>query len=224
MSATARLAAVIPVLDDAARLRRLLAELRADSHLEIVVVDGGSGDETPVVASAADKVLAAPSSRGGQLRAGVAASERDWLWFLHADTHLEASAIRTLAGCLDTPGWGFFAVRLDNRAWPYRVIEQAMKWRSFATGIATGDQGIFVHRRLLDAVGGVPDQPLMEDVELCKRLRRIAKPRRLTAAITTSCRRWERGGVLHTMVLMWTLRLRYFVGVSPEVLARSYDG
>ena len=166
MSATARLSAIVPVLDDAERLRRLLAELRGDPHLEVVVVDGGSRDETPVAASAAHRVLAAPSSRGGQLRAGVAASERDWLWFLHADTQLEASAIRTLAGHLDAPGWGFFAVRLDNRAWPYRVIEQAMKWRSFATGIATGDQGIFVHRRLLDAVGGVPDQPLMEDVEL----------------------------------------------------------
>lgn len=223
MSATSRLAAVIPVLDDAERLRRLLAELRTDPHLEIVVVDGGSGDETPVVAAAAHKVVAAPPSRGGQLRAGVAASDRDWLWFLHADTHLEASAIRTLAGCLDTPGWGFFAVRLDNGAWPYRVIEHAMKWRSFATGIATGDQGIFVHRRLLDAVGGIPDQPLMEDVELSKRLRRIAKPQRLSAAVTTSCRRWERRGVLRTMVLMWTLRLRYFLGVSPEVLARSYE-
>lgn len=224
MSATARLAVVIPVLDDAERLRRLLAELRADPHLEIVVVDGGSGDETRVVASAAHKVLAAPSSRGGQIRAGVAASERDWLWFLHADTHLGSSAIRALAGYLDGPGWGFFAVRLDNGGWIFRVIERAMKWRSFATGIATGDQGIFVHRRLLDAVGGVPDQPLMEDVELCKRLRRIAKPQRPRAAVTTSCRRWERGGVLRTMVLMWTLRLRYFVGVSPEVLARSYDG
>lgn len=224
MSATARLSVVVPVLDDAERLRRLLAELRADPNLEIVVVDGGSRDETLVVAVDAHKVVAAPASRGGQLRAGVGASERDWLWFLHADTRLEASAIHTLATHLESPGWGFFAVRLDNGAWPFRVIEQAMRWRSFATGIATGDQGIFVHRRLLDAVGGVPDQPLMEDVELSKRLRRIAKPRRLTDAITTSSRRWERAGVVRTIMLMWTLRLRYFLGASPEALARSYDG
>ena len=224
MSATARLATVIPVLDDAAYLRRLLADLRGDPDLEIVVVDGGSRDETRVVAAAAHKVVAAPSSRGGQLRAGTDASDRDWLWFLHADTHVDAQAIRALAASLDSPGWGFFAIRLDNGAWPFRVIERAMNWRSFATGIATGDQGIFVHRRLLDAVGGVPDQPLLEDVELSKRLRRIAKPRRLTATITTSSRRWERAGVVRTIMLMWTLRLRYFLGASPEVLARSYDG
>jgi len=214
---------VIPVLNDAAGLRHVLDDLRAEPSLEVVVVDGGSLDDSLAVAQAADKVISTPPSRGGQLRAGTAATAREWLWFVHADTRLDIEALGTLASGPSTPGWGYFAVRLDDASWPYRIIETTMNWRSWATGIATGDQGIFVHRGLLDAIGGVPRQPLLEDVELSKRLRRLAKPHRIPTRIATSSRRWREGGILRTVVLMWLLRLRYFLGWDPEALARAYE-
>ena len=213
---------VIPVLNDAGPLRRLIADLRTDPALEIVVVDGGSDDDSSAVAQAADVFGVASHSRGGQLRTGVDLASGDWLWFLHADTHVPSAALAASRNLGDTPGWGWFGVRLDSSRPVLRIVETAMNWRTAATGIATGDHGIFVHRRLLDAIGGMPDQALLEDVELCKRLRRLAKPLRCRASIETSARRWEQHGVVRTVVTMWQLRLRYFFGADPELLARRY--
>ena len=224
LSVATKVCVVVPVLNDARCLALLIADLRAQPGLEIVAVDGGSEDDSLAVASAVDTVRSAPRNRGGQLQAGVAATERDWLWFLHADTRLNSPSVEALAVAMDEPGWGFFSIRLDGVSWPYRLIEAAMNWRSSATGIATGDQGIFVHRELLDTIGGVPGQALMEDVELCKRLRRVAKPRRIPVPIVTSARRWQGRGIARTVIHMWGLRLRYFLGADPEVLARCYDG
>ena len=217
---------VIPVLNDATSLRRLLGDLRdfGDPALEVVVVDGGSEDDSASVASAAGRVVAAPRGRGIQLAAGADEANGDWVWFLHADTRVSAAAVVELVGRLDAPAWGFFGVRLDDGSWPYRMIERTMSWRSAASGIATGDQGIFVHRELLDAVGGVPRQPLLEDVELCRRLRRLAKPVLMSERLVASSRRWERHGVARTILLMWWLRFRYFVGADPATLARRYYG
>lgn len=214
---------VVPVFNDAEPLRSLLADLRGDRALEIVVVDGGSNDRSVTVAQReADVLVATARSRGGQLCAGAARAANDWLWFLHADSRVSPESLDAFrvvrVGC----GWGWFDVRLSGSAWPLRIVEASMNRRAAATGIATGDQGIFVHRRLLDAVGGVPRQPLMEDVELCKRLRRIAKPRRMRASIETASRRWERDGVMRTVLAMWALRLRYCLGEDAAALAARY--
>ena len=214
---------VIPVLNDAASLRRLVDDLRG-TNFEIVVVDGGSDDDSLSVASAVGRVVSAPRGRGNQMAAGVPAANGEWLWFMHADTRLSQRVVAALVNRLDKPRWGFFSVRLDGEPWPYRMIERAMSWRSAASGIATGDQGIFVHRELLDAVGGVPRQPLLEDVELCRRLRRLAKPVVLREPLLTSSRRWERHGIARTILAMWWLRFRYFAGADPDSLARQYYG
>lgn len=215
---------IVPVLNDAAPLRRLLQDLQDTASLEVVVVDGGSDDDSLIVAGAADRVGSAHQGRGSQLQAGVSMSRADWLWFVHADSRLPGGLAEALVGRLNGVGWGFLPVRIDGQSPVYRVIENAMNWRSAATGIATGDQGIFVHRKLLSAIGGVPRQSLMEDVELCRRLRRLSKPRRLPTRLVTSSRRWEQQGVVRTVVLMWWLRLRYFLGADADTLARRYYG
>ena len=214
---------VIPVLNDAPSLRRLIDDLR-DTAFEVIVVDGGSDDDSECVASSVGRVVSAPRGRGTQLAAGVRAASGEWIWFVHADTRLSQRVVAALVDRLDKAGWGFFSVRLDGGSWPYRVIERAMSWRSAASGIATGDQGIFVHRELLDAVGGVPRQPLLEDVELCRRLRRLAKPVVLREPLITSSRRWERRGIARTILAMWWLRFRYFAGADPYSLDRQYYG
>ena len=222
MAGTA-ISVVIPVLNDATSLRRLMDDLR-DTGFEIVVVDGGSDDDSVEVANAAGRVVSAPRGRGIQMDGGAQVCAGDWLWFLHADTRLPVAAVAELSERLREPGWGFFRVRLDAGPWPYRMIEGAMSWRSAASGIATGDQGIFVHRELLDLVGGIPKQPLLEDVELCRRLRRLAKPVVMSEPLVTSARRWQRDGITRTIMLMWWLRFRYFMGADPQALARHYYG
>lgn len=217
--------AVIPVLDDVEPLARLLEQLDSWSGLEVVVVDGGSRDDPFAVCRRFGvRCLASAPSRGGQLRRGVEAAGGDWLWLLHADTEVTADLAGALVEAMRTASWGRFDVRLSGASPLLRVIACLMNWRSGVTGICTGDHGIFVSRALLDAVGGVPDQPLLEDVELSKRLRRQARPYRVRARLGSSGRRWETAGVWRTVVFMWWLRLRYFLGARPEDLYRRYYG
>ncbi|MCY3623807.1 MAG: TIGR04283 family arsenosugar biosynthesis glycosyltransferase [Gammaproteobacteria bacterium] len=213
---------VVPVLNDAVHLRRLIDDLH-DTDVEIVVVDGGSDDDSMSVAKGA-RVVTAPRGRGTQMAAGAGIANGEWLWFMHADTRLSQRVVPALVDRLEKPRWGFFSVRLDGESWPYRMIEKTMSWRAAASGIATGDQGIFVHRELLDAVGGIPRQPLLEDVELCRRLRRLAKPIVVPEPLLASSRRWERDGIARTILVMWWLRFRYFAGANPESLAKAYYG
>lgn len=214
---------IIPVLNDAAPLADLIADLRTQASLEIVVVDGGSDDGGLCVAERlADTACSASPGRGRQLRIGVAQTRREWLWFLHADSRVSTTVLQTLAMLPDDPSWGWFDVRLDGSAWPLRVVENAMNFRAAATGIATGDQGLFAHRRLLAGVGGVPPLKLMEDIELCKRLRRLQRGRRCTVRIVTSSRRWQRDGIVRTVFSMWWFRLRYFLGADADALAARY--
>ena len=212
----------MPVLDDAEALGQLLADLRGALDLEVVVVDGGSKDDSVDAAGSADVVVTSAPGRGEQIRAGVEHASGDWLWFLHADSRVNRAVIAALDGSMADPGWGFCRVRLDGPGWPLRVIETAMNWRSAITGIATGDQGIFAHRRLLEAIGGVPALPLMEDIECCRRLRRLARPRRIEPPLVTSARRWQRDGTVSTVLLMWWLRFRYWAGADAGDLARRY--
>ena len=225
----ATLSIVIPALDEAAGIGAtlaLLAPLRAAGH-EVIVVDGGSGDGTPDLARPlADRVLGAPRGRASQMNAGADAASGDVLLFLHADTRLPPGAERAVLEGLAASGarWGRFDVRIEGRHPLLRLVAWLMNRRSRLTGIATGDQAIFVARDAFAAIGGVPPLALMEDVELSRRLKRVSPPLCLRERVVTSGRRWESRGVLRTVALMWWLRLRYLLGASPERLRRIYYG
>ena len=218
---------VVPVLNDAPALRQLFDDLDAIAPMNAqrIIVDGGSDDGSYEIArSRADVVLQSARGRARQLIAGCGAASCEWIWMVHADARVDRSAWRALEDAVSQDGaaWGRFDVRLDDPRPVFRVIESLMNVRSRWSSICTGDQGIFVRRDLLELIDGIPDQPLMEDIELTKRLRRYARPICLTACIGTSARRWQTRGIVATVLLMWRLRLQYFLGTSPEVLAREY--
>jgi len=184
------------------------------------VVDGGSEDRTAAIAAAlADRVLLAPRGRARQMNAGAAAVRGETLVFLHADTRLPPDADQLVADSLTRHSWGRFDVQIDSARPSLRMVACAMNLRSRLTGIATGDQAIFVRRA---AFAGFPEIALMEDIAFSKAMKRRGPPACLRARVTTSGRRWERGGILRTVLQMWRLRLAYFLGVSPDELARRY--
>ena len=222
-----RLAIVIPALDEAANLSRLLPDLaRGCPGADIVVVDGGSGDDTAAVVARlpGPRLLESARGRAVQMNHGARATGGDTLLFLHADTRLPDGAARAIEQALAEPGvvGGRFDVRFDNERPLFRVIAWFMNTRSRASGICTGDQAIFVRRADFEAVGGYPDIPLMEDIELSRRLKRRGRLRALRLRVTTSARKWEREGPLRTMGLMWALRFLHFCGVAPARLHRWY--
>jgi rSAM/selenodomain-associated transferase 2 len=220
------LGVVMPVLDEAGTLTarlRALQPLRRRGVL-LVVVDGGSQDGTPAIAREhADLVLNAPRGRAAQMNAGAAACPAEVLLFLHADTALpdQADALVRRA-TRDPSAWGRFDVRIDSPRRALRLVEHMMNLRSRWTGIATGDQAMFVRRELFEQVGGFPDLPLMEDIALSRLLKRHARPVCIRQRVSTSARRWERHGVWRTVLLMWRLRLAYFLGADPRRLAIRY--
>jgi len=218
---------IVPALNEAATIAATLAPLQAarTAGHEIIVVDGGSTDATVDRARAlADRVIASPPGRARQMNAGAGIATGDVLWFLHADTLAPADAIDGIGDALADGRrcWGRFDVRLSGNHWPFRLIERAMNLRSCLTRIATGDQGIFVTREAFAAVGSYADIPLMEDIALSKRLRKHTPPACLKSRLVTSSRRWERNGILRTVLLMWRLRLAYFLGAAPDALAERY--
>ena len=219
MDARLRLSVVVPVLNEAGGIRaalEALAPLRARGH-EVIVVDGGSSDGTAELAAGlCDRVVIASRGRASQMNAGARAATGDMLLFLHADTRLPPRAEELV---LNSSIWGRFDVRIEGRSRLLKLVAWAMNLRSRLTGIATGDQAIFVRR---DAFPGFPEIALMEDVALSKLLKRRGAPACLRARVVTSGRRWESRGVLRTIFLMWSLRLLYFLGASPERLARRY--
>ncbi|HEY7204881.1 MAG TPA: TIGR04283 family arsenosugar biosynthesis glycosyltransferase [Methylomirabilota bacterium] len=224
-----RLSIVIPALDEAANLDRLLPELaRVAPDAEVLVVDAGSRDETARVVARhpGARLLVAARGRARQMNAGAAAAAGDTLLFLHADTRLPDGAREAIARALARPGViaGRFDVRFDSARPVLRMVAWFMNARSRLSGICTGDQAIFVRRADFDAVGGYPDIPLMEDIELSRRLKRRGRLGALRLRVTTSARKWEREGPLRTIVLMWTLRLLHFGGVAPARLHRWYYG
>jgi len=222
-----KLSIIMPVLnegDGIAAALDALAELRA-LGTEVIVADGGSRDATVRQAELrADKVILAPRGRALQMNAGAESASGDVLLFLHADTRLPPEADRVVLSGLDQSrrAWGRFDVKIGGRSPLLPVVARLMGLRSRLTGIATGDQAIFVHREAFQAVGGFPAIALMEDIALCKRLKRLGRPLCLRACVTTSGRRWEKNGVLSTILLMWRLRLAYFFGADPKDLARQY--
>lgn len=219
------LSVIVPVLNEADALPATLERLRKQSPHEIVVVDGGSRDATRRIARATPgvRLLESMPGRATQMNTGAAATNADILLFLHADTCLPPGALDAVRAAVGAGRvWGRFDVRLDSGRAVYRVIEWFMNRRSALTGIATGDQAIFVRREAFASVGGYPPIALMEDIELSRRLKREGAPACLAGPVTVSVRRWERDGIARTVLHMWTLRLLYWLGVSPARLARGY--
>jgi rSAM/selenodomain-associated transferase 2 len=227
MTGRPSLSIIMPVLDEATGIEaalRALAPLRARGT-EVIVVDGGSHDNTSTLANAlADRVLSAPRGRSLQMNAGAAVARGDVLLFLHADTQLPERADVHIGDGLQRSGrvWGRFDVRIEGDGL-LRAVATMMNTRSRLTGIATGDQAMFVTAQAFATVGGFPPIALMEDLALSARLKRQSRPLALRTRVTTSPRRWRRHGTLRTVLLMWRLRLRYFLGADPSSLAEAYD-
>jgi rSAM/selenodomain-associated transferase 2 len=221
-----RLSVVVPTLNEAVGIVVALTTLQAARGLghEVIAADGGSADGTPeLAASLADRVIAAPRGRARQMNAAAAIATGDALLFLHADTRLPDDVLPVIRAALRRHAWGRFDVRIAGRPFMLRLVAVLMNLRSRLTGIATGDQAVFVTRTAFDAVGGYPDQPLMEDIELSRRLKRIGPPACLRERVTTSGRRWERRGVWRTILFMWRLRFDYWRGVPADQLGTRYS-
>jgi rSAM/selenodomain-associated transferase 2 len=212
----------MPVLNEAAGIRETLealAPLRVRGH-EVIVVDGESDDgSASLAAPACDQVLVTPRGRALQMNTGAQVASGDALLFLHADTRLPEDADALVFAALGRASWGRFDVRIASRHPLLGVVACAMNLRSRLTGIATGDQAIFVRR---DAFPGFPEIPLMEDIALSGLLKGRGRPACLRSRVVTSGRRWEARGVLRTILLMWRLRFLYALGTPPQRLARDY--
>ena len=223
-----RLSIIVPTLDEAVNLAATLERLSAmrARGAEVVVADGGSRDSTRAIATdLADRVIEAPRGRASQMNAGARSATGDVLVFLHADTHLPEDADRLVLEGLAASrrAWGRFDVRIESRSPMLAVVAAFMNLRSRLTGIATGDQAIFVNRKAFEDVGRFPAIPLMEDIAITKSLKRISPPLCIRSRATTSGRRWEKRGTFATILLMWRLRLAYFLGADPAALAKRYD-
>ena len=217
---------VVPVLDEAQTLALRLQALQAfrQRGARVVVVDGGSQDDTLAIAKDhADLALLAPRGRAAQMNAGAAACPADVLLFLHADTALPDNAdVLVRRATLGPFFWGRFDVHIDSQRPLLRMVSMLMNLRSRWTGITTGDQALFVRHDLFRQIGGFPELPLMEDIAISRALKQHGRPACLKERVTTSARRWERHGVWRTIFLMWRLRAAYLFGADPRQLAIQY--
>ncbi len=222
-----RFSIIIPVLDEAARLdhalRELVAGIERFSDCEIIVCDGGSRDDSRRIArNHPVQLIESQPGRALQMNAGAERALGDWLLFLHADTRLPVGWMEAIEDC--GAEWGRFDVRLSGRHPMLRVVETMMNARSRLGGIATGDQVLFFRRAFFRDIGGYPAIPLMEDIAISKTAKTRAAPACLRQRVVTSSRRWEKQGMLRTILLMWRLRLAYWLGADPERLHRIYYG
>lgn len=213
---------IVPVLNEAARLPRLIQELSAFNFAQIIIVDGGSSDGSQELLRdlpSPFQAIDCEPGRARQMNTGAGIAKHDVLLFLHADTQLPSNAVDEI---LHVKQWGRFDVRFASASRLMSVIAVFMNARSRLTGVATGDQAIFVERALFESIGGFPTIPLMEDVAISRLLKHQAKPHCSKAQVTTSARRWQEQGVIKTVLQMWWYRLAYFFGVSPEKLKQGY--
>jgi len=223
-----KISVIIPVLNEREVLSGTLTALqplRLRGH-EVIVADGGSNDVSHALSQRlSDRVIHAPKGRSRQMNVGASVATGDILLFLHADTLLPHNADDLIISNISERGraWGHFDVRLSGKDLLFRIIEVLMNWRSRVTGIVTGDHGIFVKHEIFQSVGGFPDIDLMEDIALSKILKRNGPPLCLRQRVMTSSRRWEKGGIVRTVLLMWFLRLAYFLRTDPNDLARLYE-
>ena len=224
-----RLSIIIPTLNEAGNIEATLGPLQAlrAREVELIIVDGGSSDRTrELAAPLVDRVMHSAPGRAAQMNAGADIAKGDMLLFLHADSLLPVNADALIANALANPQaqWGRFDVNISGRHFMLLVIAWFMNQRSRLTGIATGDQGIFIRRATFVALGGFPLQPLMEDIEFSLRMGKISLPVFIAARITTSGRRWEKHGVWRTIWLMWRLRWQYSRGTPATEIHRAYYG
>lgn len=218
------LSIIIPILNEARLVPSCLRALRAlvGDKAEIIIVDGGSDDDSVVLAREfADQVISSAKGRALQMNAGAAVAQGECLLFLHIDTQLPATVIKQSA-TIGKEGWGFFCLALSGKHWAFRIIERLINLRSSLTSVATGDQCIMIGRQLFKDIGGYCLIPLMEDVEISKRLRQIKKPIVINNKALTSSRRWEQHGIVKTVILMWRLRWAFYRGVDPASFAERY--
>jgi rSAM/selenodomain-associated transferase 2 len=226
---------IIPTLNEERAIMATLAHTASLGFDELIVADGGSFDQTPVLvesyrrriqspAQSPVRLVTAPCGRARQMNEGAKASSGEILLFLHADTQLPGDAKTMIDTTLADPGivGGRFDVRFDDPSMWGAIISKTMNWRSRLTGLATGDQALFVRRSIFEQMSGFADMPLMEDIEFSRRLKRQGGTAALTATVTTSFRRWERHGPLRTIFLMWSLRFLYWIGINPSRLAEWY--
>ncbi len=216
---------IIPTLNECDTLPNLLKPLQAfrPVRIEIIVVDGGSHDDTISIASRlADKIFSADKGRARQMNAGAEKAAGELLLFLHADAELPGNAISLIEQHAQPGQWGRFDVQLYNPLWLLRVNAWLMNYRSCLTGIVTGDQGLFIQRTMFEKIGGFPDIPLMEDIAISKKLKQYNRPICLKSRITVNTRYWEQHGVWRSIFRMWKIRLAYFLGVPAEHLVKKY--
>ncbi|MEO8164679.1 MAG: TIGR04283 family arsenosugar biosynthesis glycosyltransferase [Betaproteobacteria bacterium] len=221
------LSVIVPVLNEAPQLSGLLERLSRlpPQGIEVLIADGGSEDGSASIAHRAGfRVIPSARSRGVQMNAAAAVATGDVLLFLHADTQLPPQAKNLIIQAMADGRhvWGRFDVRISGSPFMLRIVGAMMNLRSRLTGIATGDQAMFVTHAAFNAAGGFPDQPLMEDIELSRRLLARSRPACIAQCVTTSGRRWETHGVWRTIFLMWRLRWAYWRGVSPRQLVKAY--
>ena len=226
MTVQAQIVVVVPVLNEAAAVAGSLAQAKilGEQGATVVFVDGGSADATfKMLREAGAQVVGSEPGRALQMNAGARQQPCEVLLFLHADTRLPESALAQIAQALaDGAAWGRFDVRIEGRSRWLPVVAFMMNMRSRFTGIATGDQAIFMTRAAFDAVGGFPQQALMEDIDMSRKLKKLSRPACLRSKVTTSGRRWDARGAWPTIVLMWKLRWAYWRGASPGDIARAY--
>ena len=216
---------IIPTLNESDNLPITLKPLQTFRHsqIEIIVVDGGSGDNTMSTATKlADKVFSVNKGRARQMNAGAKQATGEALLFLHADTQLPDNAIPLIEQYAQPMQWGRFDVRLNSPHWLLIASGWLMNYRSCLTGIVTGDQGLFMHRALFEEIRGFPDIPLMEDIAISKKLKQYSWPVCLKSRITVHTRYWEQQGVGRSILKMWWIRLAYFLGVPTEYLVKKY--
>ncbi len=216
---------IIPTLNEEKSIQSCLLALQPlRNDCEIIIADGESNDNTRSLAlPLVDKVMTSAKGRAKQMNNGASYATGDILIFLHADTCLPENTLQLIQQKISTTRkWGRFDIQLSGKPFMLKVIAQMMNWRSRLTGIATGDQVIFVTRLAFQAVGQYPEISLMEDIALCKALKKISRPVCLKNKVISSGRRWEHNGICRTILLMWSLRLRYFFGADPKILAFLY--
>jgi len=224
---TQQLSVIIPALNEAGCIQptlEALQPLRSRGH-EIILVDGGSSDATLALCQPlVDRVMQSPPGRARQMQTGADVAAGNILWFLHADSKIPVAADNLIMQALDSAqaDWGRFDISFTDGQPLLKCVAWFMNQRSHLTGIATGDQGIFVRRTLFDKVDGMPSIPLMEDISFSGSLKQHGRPCRVTQTLGTSPRRWHAHGILRTIVTMWGLRLAYFAGISPERLEKFY--
>lgn len=226
-ASTGKLSIIIPALNEAGCIQALcttLQPLRRLGH-EVILVDGGSVDDTAKLASPlVDKIILSGKGRAVQMQTGANAARGAIFWFLHADSGVPENADLLIREALarKQTDWGRFNISLQDKHPALRCVELAMNLRSSLTGIATGDQGIFVRRSLYEQVGGIPPLPLMEDIAFSRALKKHCRPACIRQPLLTSARRWRQHGIFRTILTMWSLRLAYFIGISPDQLVKHY--